>query len=393
MTRAALHLTGWAVAALPLIAVQQGAREVPGDPVLELQSRVQSGAVKLEYEPQHGYLKSLLRELKIDPATQTLVFAKNSMQGSFISTETPRALYFNDSVYVGWIPNAPLIEVMSIDPVKGIRFYSFPNVKPTASNAALRFHKETTNCEPCHSRRSFTGTPRLFATSVYAAPSGYPRIFSPEIDVRPSTPIEKRWGGWYVTGSHGKLRHMGNEPAEGTDEAYRIDTNRGANVMKLDDYFDPVGYLTPHSDIVALMVMEQQMHVQNILSATGIAVRQAQASGTSVEEECNELVEALVLAGETKFTSPIAGTSRFSEVWQARGPLYKLDLNQRLSRYACSPLIYSDSFRALPVAAKNYIYRQISEGLGSGTLRPDLTDPEREATLRILRDTIPAFPR
>ena len=25
------------------------------------------------------------------------------------------------------------------------------------------------------------------------------------------TPIEERWGGWYVTGRHGTLRHMGNE--------------------------------------------------------------------------------------------------------------------------------------------------------------------------------------
>lgn len=393
MTRATLHAIGWVVAVIPVAAMQQAAPPTAKDPILDLQARVQSGAVKLESEPQHGHLKALLRELKIDPSTQTLVFAKNSMQGSFISTETPRALYFNDSVYVGWIPGAPLIEVMSIDPVKGIRFYSFPNEKPANGKVASRFHQETANCEPCHSRRSFTGTPRLFATSVYAAPSGYPRIFSPEIFVRPSTPIEKRWGGWYVTGSHGKLRHMGNEPAEGTDESYRINTNRGANVMKLDSYFDPAGYLTPHSDIVALMVMEQQMHVQNILSAMGIAVRQAQASGASVESECNDLVEALVLAGETKFTSAIAGTSQFTEYWQSRGPLYKLNLNQRLASYACSPLIYSDSFRALPAAAKTYIYRQISEGLGSGSLRPDLTDPEREATLRILRDTIPEFPR
>lgn len=393
MNRATLHAIGWVVAAVPVAAMQQTTPAPAVDPILDLQARVQSGAVKLAYEPQYGHLNALLRELKIDPSTQTLVFAKNSMQGSFISTETPRALYFNDSVYVGWIPGAPLIEVMSIDPVKGIRFYSFPNVKPASGKNTSRFHLETENCEPCHSRRSFTGTPRLFATSVYAAPSGYPRIFSPEIDVRPSTPLEKRWGGWYVTGSHGKLRHMGNEPAEGTDESYRIDTNRGANVMKLDNYFDLTGYPTPHSDIVALMVMEQQMHVQNILSDTGKAVRRALSSGASVPDECNDLVEALVLAGEAKLTSSIAGTSRFAEYWQSRGPLYKLDLNRRLTRYACSPLIYSDSFRALPVAAKTYIYRQISEGLGNGTLRPDLTDPEREATLRILRDTIPEFPR
>ncbi len=99
------------------------------DPVADLKKRVANGQAKLEFEPKQGYLRSILTQLKIDPNSQVLVFSKTSLQTDHISPKTPRALYFNDEVYVGWIPGAPLIEIMSVDPKRGALFYTIENTK------------------------------------------------------------------------------------------------------------------------------------------------------------------------------------------------------------------------------------------------------------------------
>src|SRR5690349_8120949 len=44
------------------------------DPVAKLAERLARGELKLERDPQRGYLDSLLAALEMDPASQTLVF-------------------------------------------------------------------------------------------------------------------------------------------------------------------------------------------------------------------------------------------------------------------------------------------------------------------------------
>ena len=43
-------------------------------------------------------------------------------------------------------------------------------------------------------------------------------------------PCEHRWGGWYVTGTHGKQTHMGNvtasDTSRGRDQPARASTRR-----------------------------------------------------------------------------------------------------------------------------------------------------------------------
>ena len=74
------------------------------DGVSQLQRRLDRGSVSLSYDNQHGYLKSVLRELGVPTDSQALVFSKTSFQASRISPANPRAIYFNDNLYVGWVP-------------------------------------------------------------------------------------------------------------------------------------------------------------------------------------------------------------------------------------------------------------------------------------------------
>jgi len=92
------------------------------DPVARLQKAIAEGDVKLEFDKQHGYLRSVLESLEISPSSQMLVFSKTSFQRKRISPSTPRALYFNDDAYVGWVQNGTVIEVSSVDARQGTIF-------------------------------------------------------------------------------------------------------------------------------------------------------------------------------------------------------------------------------------------------------------------------------
>jgi hypothetical protein len=72
---------------------------VPTDAISRLQSRIDSGETRLQFDPEHGYLPALLNELKIPQTSQSLVFSKTSLQLFLISPETPRAIYFSDDLY------------------------------------------------------------------------------------------------------------------------------------------------------------------------------------------------------------------------------------------------------------------------------------------------------
>ena len=253
----------------------------PTDPVAKLITDVQSGRLKLAYEPKRGYLDAVLRELNISDTSQVLVFSKTSLQTDFITRKTPRAFYFNKDTYVGWIPDAPFLEIATVDPTRGVIFYTLRNER---SKSPI-FDVEPRDCTRCHGRRNSYRTPELFVESVYTSPAGYSRAFAPAIRVSPETPLHRRWGGWYVTGTHGTQRHMGNEIAEGTDESYKIDTEKGANLTSLRKFFDPTRYRTGQSDIVALMTLEHQLQVQNAIARLAV-------SDSAVEP----LVEALLFS-------------------------------------------------------------------------------------------------
>ncbi len=359
---------------LPLLGALAASAPEPSDPIARLRAEIAAGR-PLAFEPKHGYLRDLLARLKVDPSSQTLVFSKTSLQSDSITRETPRAIYSNDEVYVGWIPKAPLIEIATLRPGGGVAFYTLEN------RAQGGFERDPKTCDRCHGGRS----PRLFARSVLTAPSGYPRAFEREYDATPSLPIAKRWGGWYVTGTHGAMRHLGNELSEGTDELNRLDVEKGANVVDLRRYLDPRPYLTPHSDLVALMVMESQMAVQN-----------AFAGG-----DPETIVEALLGVGEAPLSAPVAGTSGFAERYAASAPtdaqgrsLSQLDLRTRLLRYPCSPLVYSAPFDALPGATREAVWERLAAALKVGGGRfGHLSAEDRRATFEILRDTRPEFAR
>ncbi len=389
----------------------------PNDPVTKLQSQIDSGELKLVFDEDHGYLKSVLEALKISHETQTLVFSKTSFQLRRISSRTPRALYFNDDSYVGWVQNGDVIEVASIDPELGAVFYTLSQEK---SNNP-KFIRDKGNCLTCHASSRTQDVPGFLVRSVYPMSSGQPHFGAGTFTTDHTSPFEKRWGGWYVSGTHGDQRHMGNVYTNDRQSPEKLDVEKGANVTDLSELLQVDPYLTPHSDLIALMVLEHQGEMHNRITRANYETRQAmhsdsvmnrllerpeeylsETSERRIERVADNLVAYLFYSDEHPLTGRIAGTSKFQQHFEASGikdqkgrSLKDFDLTRKMFKYPCSYLVYSEQFQNLPEAVSERVYRKMWEVLNSQEKSEafgHLSASDRRAILEILRDTHPALP-
>ena len=246
----------------------------PTDPVAMLAARLEAGDAKLTYAQPRGYLDSLLAALEIDPASQVLVFSQTSLQARRIRPAAPRAIYFNDDVYVAWVQEGP-IEIASMDPKLGAVYYLLEQTPA----AAPKFAQEFTRCLSCHDSYSLSGggVPRLIVGSGYTGAGGDLVTHEGWILVTDRTPLKSRWGGWYVTGQHGDQVHLGNVVIRSLTDFERLEELRIGNIETLDHLFDTTAYLTNKSDVVALMVLEHQTNVQNLITRVSYDVQTALA--------------------------------------------------------------------------------------------------------------------
>src|SRR5205085_11737412 len=155
------------------------------------------------------------------------------------------------------------------------------------------------------------------------------------------SPLKERWGGWYVTGTHGDQVHMGNLVVRDRKAAGEgaIDNPDGQNVTDLKFRFTTANYLTPHSDIVALMVLEHQTEMHNRIARAALETRMALHYQAELNQALNEpartrydsvksrikgvgdeLVKYLLFCDEAKLTAEVEGTSGFAAAFAARAP-------------------------------------------------------------------------
>ncbi len=361
----------------------------------------------LAHQGRRGHLDSILRELEIDPSSQVLVFSRTSLQVGLIRPETPRAIYFNDDTYVAWVPGAGTLEVASYDPELGPVFYS---VSQDAGSDSV-MERELGRCLRCHDTYSLTGggVPRFILGSGYTGTDGELVSHEAWILTSPATPLRSRWGGWYVTGSHGDQVHLGNIVVERAEDLQDLEALRVGNIDDLSELFDTTAYLTSLSDIAALMVLEHQVQVQNLISRLRFESAEFESAGVgpgeappALDQHVEAVVRALLMVDAIGLTAPIVGNSSFSEQFERLGPfdsagrsLRQLDLETRLFRYPLSYLIYSDGFSALPEFARGAVYARIAAVLRSGPEDDgftSLTPMDRAAIAEILAETLPEFP-
>jgi len=382
------------------------------DPLAQLANDWQRGRNRISATEPLPFLRELLAILKVPEESQVLVFSKTSQQLSLISPQNPRAIFFSDDTYVGFVPGGA-IEVIACDPLLGPVFYLLDlpaGERPATVSRPL-------DCLSCHASARTEGVPGMQIRSVVSAPDGRPILSAGTHSTNHSSPLSERWGGWYVTGTHRGVRHMGNLTTEADHP--RGDPDAGSNWTTLTGKFDTTRYLRPTSDIVALMVLEHQCRMHNLITKAAMEYRRAlwlaktldpalseADTATSAHRVATGRASAIVSELFFRDEAPpgpdgVEGDGAFQSAFAknaAKTPdgrsLKDFRLYGRIFKYRCSYMIQSRAFASLPAKIRQLVYAEMRGILiagGGGTDFTSLSASERRHIAAILDATHPAW--
>lgn len=372
----------------------------PVDRIAKLEAQIASGEVKLKWDEQYGWLPALLKELKIPQSSQMLVFSRTSLQRREISPRNPRAVCYNDDAYVAYIPHAPMMEISDVDPKLGGIFYSVDQEE----SSKPKFVRNQ-DCLQCHVSSRTIGVPGHFMRSLQTDGGGEIVAGTDTEAVTHCTPLSERWGGWYVTGQHGAQTHLGNLVGAAAFTRHAGDPGYRANLADLSELFDTTKYLTPRSDLVALMVLEHQSHMHNYITRLTYEARSMMETYGHIrylKSQESAFLRYLLFTEEAPLSEPVQGDPQFVADFSAPAlrdshgrSLRDLDLKTRMFRYPCSFLIYSEAFDQMPAVMRDDLLHRLYEILTGRDQDPQfagLSADNRKAVLEILRETKPNLP-
>ena len=382
------------------------------DAASRILAEIEAGRVILPTDSPRNMLREVLRILQVPEWSQVLVFSKTSEQFGLIHPANPRAVYFSDDVYVGYVPGG-LIEIAASDPVLGMVFHTLD--PRSASARPMRDN----SCLSCHASARTERVPGVMVRSVFPDAEGRPLGAAGSFDTTDASPLSERWGGWYVTGRHGLARHMGNVTAQGDESEPFLDRDGGANLRNLSGKFPAGLHLRDDSDIVALLVLEHQCRMHNrIIQASQDTLRALwmheqlhpgtppdgpdTTVATTLARAADSLVKGFLFSDEADIGEDIEGDSEFARRFGEIGPkdadgrsLRDLRLHHRLFKYRCSYMIHSPSFAAAPPALRKTTLARLSGALADPTaagLAGHLPERERRQLSDLLAATIADWP-
>lgn len=370
----------------------------------KLATDLSSGARKIKGTTGLERLKFVLDELQVPEESQILVFSKTSHQNSLINPKNPRALYFSENAYVGYVPGGD-IEAIIQDPLLGPVYYLLEADGP----GGLEIERDLSTCISCHATSNTEHVPGMLVRSVFPDESGRPLLAMGTRLVDHESPLPERWGGYYVTG-RSSLPHLGNrtyvenEPAE----------PQPSDLRDLGNTIDTTKYLRPTSDIVALLVLEHQCRMHNLLTAASMQYRRAiflsrlldpnagpdaGSAGQVADSMADKIVDCLFFKGEVDPGEGIEGGEDFQKSFEARFPRTKdgrsladFKLYDHIFKHRCSYMVYSDAFRNLPVPVKQLVIRKMHSALtGNDSAGDWIKVPEKQKIDAILAETLPEW--
>lgn len=383
------------------------------DAASRLLAEIEAGRIRLPSESPRETLRAVLGILNVPEWSQVLVFSKTSEQFGLIHPGNPRAVYFSDDVYVGYVPGG-LIEIAASDPVLGMVFHT---IDPRSTSARPQ---RDNSCLSCHASARTERVPGLMVRSVFPDADGRPLGAAGSFDTTDASPLSERWGGWYVTGRHGSARHMGNVTAHGNDAEPLLDREAGANLRNLDGKFPAGLHLRDDSDIVALLVLEHQCRMHNRIIQASQDTLRAQwmheqlhpgapqdgpdtAVSATLARAAEMLATAFLFSDEVDIGEDIEGNGEFARRFEEAGPkdanarsLRELRLHHRLFKYRCSYMVHSPSFAASPPALRKATLARLAAALSD--FSPDspahhIPERERQQLTALLAATIADWPK
>lgn len=374
------------------------------DRLAKLAADLESGAARYEGSGGLDRLHFVLKALDVPPESQVLVFSKTSLQNPLIEPGNPRALFFSENAYVGYVPGGA-IEVISQDPVLGPVFY----VVDAGAKGEPRIERDTNQCMTCHATSRTENVPGLMIRSVFADKGGHPLLHLGTIDITHTTPLEQRWGGWHVTG-RSALPHLGNRTFTEDGDL----SPQPADKDDLKGVLDVAKYPRPTSDIVSLLVLEHQCHMHNLLNAASLNYRRSRhfseviapnsdpdegSAGGVADSWAKTITECIFFKDEADLDEGVEGDPLFQKAFAARFPKTKdgksladFRLYGHIFKHRCSYMVYSDAFAALHPGVKKRVFAKMRAALAGDDPDIDwLSSSERKKITAILEETLPRW--
>jgi len=367
------------------------------DQFARFKADLDAGRAKLDASDELALLRSVLKGLEIPVTSQMLVTSATSFQKTIISPRRPRALYFNDDTYVGFVPGGQ-IEVISIDPARGAMFYIFGR---SEAGKVPRIRRSE-NCLTCHATPEMGEVPQLVIESVVPGiTGGGEKAFRRGLSGH-SVPFEDRFGGWLLTDASEFPQHWANVLIEWTSKGIQEKPMKPGQLFKLNRY--PV----PTSELLPQLLHEHQVGFVNRAVEATYRTRTLlhdrsggdEAIVPELEAMARELVRYLLFADEVPLPAGgITGSEAFRTEFLAHRrvasngrSLRDLDLKTRLLRHRCSYMIESAAFAGLPPQLRQYVDRELERALDPSTKSEDydyLPAEEKQVIRTILKETLP----
>ena len=371
------------------------------DPFSRIKEDLESGKLELDYSSEKRFLTSLLKALNISESTQMLVYSTTSLQLSRISPQTPRALYFNDNIYLGYVQGGR-IEIVSIDPELGGIFYIFDIPRGGAKPVVERSRR----CMNCHSGEDTYEVPGVVIKSVIPGPKGGSLDSFRRGQSGHEIPLSERFGGWHVTGADSLPPHWGNLTGNFTPKGIVT------TPLPPGKQFDWSVFPVATSDILAHLLHEHQAGFVNRVVQAHYRIRTALKNGRGqlsgedkavIAQQADLIASYLLFADEADLPEGgVAADSRLKEDFLADrktnsqgDSLRDLELQKGLFRNRCSYMIYTPLFQRLPDGFKKLIYRRLAKALAPGDGDPEfayLPEDEKIRIRAILAETLSDLP-
>ncbi len=371
------------------------------DRFTRLKTDLETGRLPLDRTSEKAFLVSLLKALHIPASSQMLLFSTTSLQLGLINPGNPRALYFSDDIYLGYIPGGK-IEIVSLDPELGGIFYIFDIPR---GEQAIKIERAT-RCMNCHADEETREVPGLLVKSVVPGPTGGSLTAYRIAQNGHQIPFSERFGGWYVTGQHGITNHWGNVIGRLSPQ--------GLSTQKIEagKRFDYARYPMASSDILPQLLHEHQAGFVNRVLEAGYRARTSLFLGkgkltpeavSEMDEQAKMVVRYLLFADEVPLPAGgVEGEADYKRdfINQARKvggvSLRDLDLTTRLFKHRCSYMIYSPVFQGLVPEMKQRIYRRLNEALSVDKADKEyayLPASEKQVIRQILKQTLTDLPK
>lgn len=348
-----------------------------------------------EIEVMRGYFKIF----GVPESSQMFVYSATSRQ-RVISPYRPRALYFSDDLYIGYVSGGR-IEVASVDPEVGpvFRIFDFPRGGAKATINVDRSDR----CMQCHAGHDNNQLPKLVIDSVIVNDAGGSLETWRTVKFGHDVPLAERFGGWHLTGGIRLPNNHANQIGKLREGKLDIRENLAGTLFRLENF--PL----PTSEALPMLLLDHQAGFVNLLTEAVYKVRELTAPDhgplTPADEKELDLhaagiVSYLLFQKEAKLpptgvTGDPAYLKAFAENRRATADglsLKDFDLKTRLFRHRCSYMIYTDQWAKLPPLVKDrcwkYLQRLLAEG-GNG-VASWIPGTERTAIRRILKATLPA---